>query len=160
MRDVSHPASEYLLCEGTAPTPTLCWRGMLDVEKSKKRNDLHSKLMEIQALNDAACDSLPVTLWHRSVGKCEAQLRSSCVVVLSSPPFPYTAHCCLISPIAVRALMPESTRFCHSCWKISTFGGKVYKLTKVHHCTLMLLKSKSINFMITNGIWHCLSFYS
>ena len=44
--------------QGTARPLTLCWRGMLDVEKSKKRNGLYSKLREIQALNDTAWDSV------------------------------------------------------------------------------------------------------
>lgn len=41
----------------------------------------------------------------------------------------------LIGRVAVRVFIPDSTRFCNSCWKINTFGGKFYKLTKVYCCT-------------------------
>ena len=58
-----------------------------------------------------------------------------------------------ISLFAVSILIPDSARFYNFCRKLNTLWGKFYKLTQVYFCTLMRLKFKSINLMMSDGIW-------
>ena len=64
----------------------------------------------------------------------------------------YAVVLLVISLFAVSILIPDSARFCNFCRKIDTLWGKFYKLTQVYYCTIMRLKFKSINLMMSDGI--------